>query len=98
MPIGIGVAAVEKHVHAGHHRGASSMLVLPDRPVPAEQQLFDPVSVQEIVQRDVPEHHEHRVVAVLGMLRRSRPLLRRERAKARHEAAAVVGKALQRVV
>ena len=47
----------------------------------AQQEVLDPVCVQKIVQRQVPEHDEHGVATVFSVLRAAFPFLRRQSAE-----------------
>ena len=46
-------------------------------PVPIEQELFDPIRVEEVVKGQVPKHNEHRVMAVLAVFGSLVPVGRR---------------------
>ena len=46
-------------------------------PVPIEQELFDPIRVEEVVKCHVPKHDEHRVMTVLTVVGRLAPVGRR---------------------
>ena len=46
-------------------------------PVPVEQELFDPIRVEEVVKGQVPKHNEHRVMAVLAVFGSLVPVGRR---------------------
>lgn len=74
------------------HRSRSRPSCLPVTP---EEQFLDSVGVQEIVQRQVAKHDEHRVRAVLAVLGSARPVPGRELLQPRDETRAIRNVAVQ---